>query len=322
MASAVSPPQPRRVWTPPTLTSCAIPSANRAPAASGSKGFPSTATSRTSCAGPFAIGPHTPSGAAVTVTMPAAASRSTWAMVIGSCEPIASRTGGASLGTGIAQAPAASLRATAAASPAAPTSSTGGPSKACSRAASKSVSLAVSGISSVSPLAASTAATSIGVATPAPANWPSTTLRPCAGIAGATRARARPARAPKTATSLATWPFKRESTFLNTISGRTPTASSAATTAARAAAALPSREAVLTLRTSGRSAERSRHVAGATCHDAALGRTRQRHGTVERPGEVIGDDQDTHGPIRICFLPSLPVKMSIVNGENARPSDA
>ena len=32
---------------------------------------------------------------------------------------------------------------------------------------------------------------------------------------------------------------------------------------------------------------------------------------------VIGDDQDTHGPIRICLLPSLQVNMSIVNGENA-----
>ena len=94
------------------------------------------------------------------------------------------------------------------------------------------------------------AATSIGAATPAPAE---PAPRRCALAPGSRsdQGAGRPERSATTATSSATWPFRRESTFLNTISGRSPTRVERRRDAARAAAALPSRDAVLTLRTSG-----------------------------------------------------------------------
>ena len=254
MASAVSPPQPSSVRTPPALTSCAIPRAKRC--ACGLR-VERLALDRRE---PDELRPATRQRTADPVRRRRDGCRAARGqpLDLGEGDRIVradreqDRPG--EPGRRDLRRAGASWRATAAASPAAPTRSAGDLSSARPNGPSKSASTRVSGTSSASPLAATVAATSIGSATPAPVSRPSTTVRPCAGIAGATRARLRPARAAKTPTSSATWPLSRESTFLNRISGSAPTASSAAATAARAAATPPSREAVLTLRTSGRSA--------------------------------------------------------------------
>ena len=219
IASAVSPPQPSSVPTPPALTSCAIPSANRAPAARGSNARPSAATSRnTPPARPDRAG-QTPSGAIVTVTAPDAARRSTWATVIGSWEPIASRIGAAAAAPVSTNAPGASRRASGRGQARGAHQQRRRPPE---RARQRRVEIGVAcGVRDVELEAArgDRRRTSTGAATPVPVSRPSATTRPCAGIAGATSARLRPARAARTATSSATWPLRRESTFLNTISG-------------------------------------------------------------------------------------------------------
>ena len=219
IASAVSPPQPSSVPTPPAVTRCAIPSANRAPAARGvewpplGRDEPDEQRRVARRRRPGRPRPAPPS----TVTTSRAARRSTWARVIGSCDPIASRIGRAAVAaTADRPAPEHSRRA-------APRPDR--PRRPAASAARRSASRAprrnprrcgCPGPRGRGRSAASAAATSIGASTPG-AGQAATCDDPALrrDRRGDQSARRCPPRAARTATSSATWPLSRESTFLN-----------------------------------------------------------------------------------------------------------
>ena len=47
--------------------------------------------------------------------------------------------------------------------------------------------------------------------------------------------------------------------------------------------------------------QRGGHVAGPPRHDAAEAGAGQGHRAVERPGEIVGDNEDTHGQTAFAF---------------------
>ena len=195
MASAVSPPQPSSVRTPPALTSCAIPSAKRAPPRAASNGRPSAGDE------PHAAARSPPaSGRAGAVrrgrrwSRPAAGQPLDLGegdrVVRADREQDRRHAAGA---PGPTSAPAASRRATAAASPAAPTSSAGGPSSARPQ---RGVEV---GVGRGCPVPRARGRSPRQPPPRRSARRPRcrsggrpTTVRPCAGIAGATSARAAP----------------------------------------------------------------------------------------------------------------------------------